>query len=340
MSWALEIERAKALKSEREAFEMQKQELHKQALAKDLRAMNIMAYQGDVDGVAGILESRVNTLRQHGGDPTESLATLNMLRSGDPQKIGNAFADLAQADQIAVANGVLPPMIPDGSDVEGAKKTSFTKSGHILQTLGNATIRLTTPGGKTLTPGMPGYQQEMQAAMQSGIAYAGDESEAKETGKLTAQYKLKPEVEKAVAQAKAFAKAEADTAKEGRSNAKALNMYNTAMSGLVEALGGTVTGPVAGWLPALSANQQIAEGAVAAMAPILKSLFRTAGEGTFSDRDQELLIGMLPTRKDQYEAALWKINNINEIVMAKLSAAPEQTPQDTQGNRPDPLGIR
>lgn len=105
-----------------EQAQIQREEAHKKALAEDVRAMNIMGYQGDVDGVAGILESRVNTLRQQGGDWTESLATLNMIRSGDPNKIGAALADLAQADQIATANGYLPPIaLPQGDKLHSVE---------------------------------------------------------------------------------------------------------------------------------------------------------------------------------------------------------------------------
>jgi hypothetical protein len=106
-------------------------------------------------------------------------------------------------------------------------------------------------------------------------------------------------------------------------------MYDTAMSGLTEALGGTVTGPVAGWLPALTTNQQVAEGSVAAMAPILKQLFRGAGEGTFTDKDQELLIAMLPTRKDTPEARIIKVQNIDAIVRAKTKCTGHITSSDT-----------
>jgi hypothetical protein len=70
------------------------------------------------------------------------------------------------------------------------------------------------------------------------------------------------------------------------------------------------------------------------MAPILKQLFRGAGEGTFTNQDQELLIAMLPTRKDTPEARIIKVQNIDAIVRAKLNArgtsqAATQTPAVT-----------
>lgn len=104
-------------------------------------------------------------------------------------------------------------------------------------------------------------------------------------------------------------------------NEVALATYEQGMAGLSKAMSNTATGPVLGVLPAFTSEQQIAEGAVAAMAPILKSIFRVAGEGTFTDRDQALLLDMVPTRRDSPQARKAKIQNIDNIVRAKLGAA-------------------
>ena len=101
-------------------------------------------------------------------------------------------------------------------------------------------------------------------------------------------------------------------------NNRAFSLYDTAMKGVSEGLGSSLTGPLAGRLPAVTAGQQIAEGGVAAIAPVLKQLFRSAGEGTFTDKDQELLLAMIPTRTDLPEARAWKIENIDRIVREKL----------------------
>lgn len=92
-----------------DAFNMQRDELHKQAFLEDLRTMNRFAERGDVNAVAHILEQRVNTLQKHGGDYTESLGTLRMLQSGNPEQIGAALADLAQAEVIANAGMMANP---------------------------------------------------------------------------------------------------------------------------------------------------------------------------------------------------------------------------------------
>ncbi|QWP79232.1 hypothetical protein J5226_12945 [Lysobacter sp. K5869] len=128
--------------------------------------------------------------------------------------------------------------------------------------------------------------------------------------------------EAATAGAQATAKNQAERANAQQDRSAALRMYETAVQGLREGLSGTETGPLLGRLPAVTTGQQTAEGAVAAMAPILKQLFRSAGEGAFTDKDQDLLLKMVPTRTDTPQARANKLANIDRIVRAKLSAAP------------------
>jgi hypothetical protein len=107
----------------------------------------------------------------------------------------------------------------------------------------------------------------------------------------------------------------------GTRSAKAPTAYATYQAGvksLENAMSQTTTNPVAGRMPALTASQQAAEGAEATMAPVLKDLFRSAGEGTFTDADQALLMKMVPTRKDHPEARKAKLEMIDGIVRAKL----------------------
>lgn len=107
---------------------------------------------------------------------------------------------------------------------------------------------------------------------------------------------------------------------------KTLNLYVAARNGLISGLSGAASGPLAGRMPAVSSAQQTAEGGVAAMAPVLKQLFRVAGEGTFTDKDQELLLNMVPTRKDSPKARADKTRNIDNIVAAKLGVSVPPAP--------------
>lgn len=164
----------------------------------------------------------------------------------------------------------------------------------------------------------------------------GDIAESKERAKLVAQSELKPEVEAAIAEAKAEVQRNSKIASEDRSNGRALNVYNSAMGNLVSALGGTSTGPIAGRFMALSADSQIAEGAVAVMAPVLKGMFRSSGEGTFTDQDQKMLLNMVPTRKDHPEAVKAKVAAIDMIVQAKLGDQAGTTTNDAPSSSGGP----
>lgn len=112
-------------------------------------------------------------------------------------------------------------------------------------------------------------------------------------------------------------------AEKDRAVQQVWDTYQTARDGLLAGLAASRTGPIVGRLPALTAEQQTAEGGVAAMAPVLKQLFRVAGEGVFTDRDQQLLLDMVPKRADRPEAIAAKIANIDAIVRAKLGAPAE-----------------
>jgi hypothetical protein len=107
----------------------------------------------------------------------------------------------------------------------------------------------------------------------------------------------------------------------GTRSAKGPTAYATYQAGvksLEDAMSATSTGPLAGRIPAFTSNQQIAEGAEATMAPVLKELFRSSGEGTFTDADQALLMKMVPSRTDHAEARKAKLEMIDGIVRAKL----------------------
>jgi hypothetical protein len=90
------------------------------------------------------------------------------------------------------------------------------------------------------------------------------------------------------------------------------------MNQLTEALSKVDTGPAYGLLPALTSAQKTAEGARAAMAPVLKTLFRESGEGTFTKDDQEILMAMLPDRYDDPDTIKNKVAMVNALVMSKL----------------------
>lgn len=125
-----------------------------------------------------------------------------------------------------------------------------------------------------------------------------------------------------------------ETAKTTKENQKAFNTFDVGMKNVLGALSATETGPIVGRLPAFTAEAQTAEGAVSTMAPVLKSMFRTAGEGTFTDKDQELLLNMIPTRLDEPQARDEKIRMIYDIIRSKLGQnEPMQEKEQVNSNQ-------
>lgn len=113
-------------------------------------------------------------------------------------------------------------------------------------------------------------------------------------------------------------KQQADSEANAKKNSKAFGTYQAAIGQLEKAASQTTTNPVAGLLPAVTANAQIMEGSISMMAPVLKEMFRQAGEGTFTDKDQELLLQMVPSRSEHPEAIKAKLEMIDNLVRAKL----------------------
>jgi hypothetical protein len=135
--------------------------------------------------------------------------------------------------------------------------------------------------------------------------------------------------------AKETAKGAVEAQQVQQQNKRAFDTYQAAMTGLSTSLANTQTGPISGRMPAVTASQQTAEGAVAAIAPVLKQLFRSTGEGTFTDRDQELLLDMVPKRTDHPEARAAKMQMIDQLVAAKLGM-PGVSPRGPNAASPTP----
>lgn len=248
----------------------------------------------------------------------------------DPAQISGVQLDDQSLDALIAQTGAA---IPEAEASVGQKEFESLTSGLSEQDKERARrikLRLDpgAVGSAAITTATTGLTEDV-AGSQATIE--GAKAGSREAAKLDEQLNKLPQVKAAVASAEQQVKELGDRRSTSAQNQISMNMYQAAMKGLILGLEGTDTGAIAGRLPAITANQQIADGAVAAMAPILKATFRTAGEGTFTNQDQELLLAMVPTRKDEPEARAAKINNINAIIAAKLAT---QGSQSAQGATP------
>ncbi|NRA76741.1 MAG: hypothetical protein HRU18_00915 [Pseudoalteromonas sp.] len=262
-----------------------------------------------------ILEASIARVQGLGGDAKESMAALELAKGGDFDTVRRGAKNLID---IGVRQGDIKPkggtqsaegksfnqLIADFSDADKVK-AKRRRAGLDARAVGSAVQTISESG-----------QVVNIANVEKAL------TEAKEIGKLTAQQKLKPVVEAAVISAVGQAKAEVAKLGEERSSVKTLAIYNNSMSNLTKALDNTITGPFIGLTPALTANAQIADGAIAMMLPLMKDVFRGAGEGTFTEGDQKILTDMIPTRSDGAEARRTKIMFIDELIRARLTTAP------------------
>ena len=295
------------------------------SLFQDARKLNTALKANNIEGALRLVENRLDMgdkLAVENNQPWDPSDTLEMKVKIEAGQIQQVISELDLVDQAGIQSGLIKgqSLTPDQREFkqfkgmeEGADKQAFGK--------------LIGAISKTATAEERGKIQQVVGDIKT--IQDVKRASGKETAKLAVQLKLKPDVQRAVVLAQELAKGEAAKTNSERGNDRALNVYNAAKDGLLGAMSGASTGPALGWLPAITSNQQIADGAVAAMAPVLKQLFRTAGEGNFSDSDQKVLMGMVPTRSDTPKARVEKLKLIDTIVMAKLGGSISQG-QDTQ----------
>lgn len=289
---------------------------------------------GDVGQITTALDKRIEKIKARGGDPSDTMDFRDRLLSGQINK-DQAVQELNSVVSTAERIGAIRPdsqmNMPTAEQKNRATlikaiRPALDANGNFDPSKANAEQRSAAmdlgliPKSGTMTMGeREAYDPSLASTITDIEAdRAGQVEESKTRNQLMAELDLKPSVQAAVETAVQTAKQSASRKDEKRSNAKAFATYESAMSGLFNALGETATGPIVGFAPALTANQQIADGAVAAMAPVLKEIFRVSGEGTFTDKDQELLLRMLPTRKTLPEARANQTATVDAIVRSKL----------------------
>jgi hypothetical protein len=252
----------------------------------------------------GAMLVQSQAFREIGGELKLPVDQFRPAQGDDPEQIRAAARSWAQA-------------VGAGSGQQQRVQSTFVGR--------NGNQWLTMADGTTSDTGVP-VSQFAQRPVETGAGIEAFNPASGQTGGLVSPQASTAALNQAAADraaattaATTTAQATAETTNAQRANERTLGVWQVAREGLVKALSGTDTGPVAGRLPPVTSGQQIAEGAVASVAPVLKQLFRSAGEGVFTDRDQQLLIDMTPNRTDHPEAAVAKIRMIDAIIEAKLS---------------------
>lgn len=314
-------------------------------LATDAIKIKPLLESGDLTRANTMIAERIQKIMQRGGDPADTVAFRDALNSKQitPQQaaaelgleieaakqagvLGRGMHTPAGQQQFNSLLDMLRPAMDANGQIDPSKLTAEQRAA--ANELGLTAKVGTMTGAERIatTPGMTAPVAQSQATIKAA------EAGAAEGAKLNQQAEKLPSVQGAVTAAKEAAKSGSKETGKAKSNATALRVYETGITNLKTALGDTTTGPMIGWMPAFTSNQQKAEGAVAAMAPILKEIFRSAGEGTFTEGDQRLLMDMIPGRGTLPEAADAQLQAIDQIVRAKLGggAQPQQPAQQGQ----------
>lgn len=295
---------------------------------------------GDLEGARNWLSTRKQQLSQYGVPSTHTDQGLALLEQDPTGQQLKAIVDANVA--LGMQTGVI-----GGSGKQGYGTTPVffrdPETGKVIAAQGSQ-------AGGFYANGQPIDSSKMEPIATPSTIYAQDMQNYRMSQKpaiagqtRAAEGAVDLEIKPKIAGAEAEARASAESAQKredlAKKNSIAYNVYNESIGNLVGALGGTSTGPVSGWLPALTSNQQIADGAVAIMAPTLKNMFREAGEGVFTDRDQEMLLAMVPTRKTLPAARAAQIQAIDAVVRAKLGISAPEQPADAGPAQQDPSSI-
>jgi hypothetical protein len=104
----------------------------------------------------------------------------------------------------------------------------------------------------------------------------------------------------------------------GKESAVKMEIWDSVSENISKSFAGATTNPLTGMLPALTESQQTAEASLTTAIPTLKEFFRKAGEGTFTEGDQKILVNMLPTRSDYPDVRDRKLKQIDTIIRLKL----------------------
>ena len=300
-------------------------------MAADAYELLPLFESGDQFQVMDKLKGRVDKITQSGGDPSDTIDFMTRLQNGSlsaEQAKAELSTVIGKAQQLGVFGSPQTAAIRDFKSKAAA--AGLVEGTPEYEHAAKVDLGVVARAGSSAAERAATNSELGDAIVKQGAKEAAATEDAKVRAKLMAELDLKPSIQKRVEEAVASVKTNTKISSDERSNERAFSVYESSISGLVSALDGANTGPMIGWLPALTANQQIADGAVAVMAPVLKGIFRTSGEGTFTDKDQAMLLTMIPTRSTAPEARASQLAMVDAVVRSKMGQ-PVMVPSSVLG---------
>lgn len=320
-------------------------ERRRKALIRDFAQVYSLGSAGQWDQAGKLLDNRIPLIQKLGGDPSDSIALRDRIRSGKYDEVKAELGAFMQAAQLAGEFGgdpanaqkgqSFPMMGPDGQMVlVGSVFDPRTQQWSAQQ------VPLTGEivGASGVAPSQRPAQRyaETAAEEQARLGYerprameatTGANLGASGMGGGPSNADLAAERAAAEARAKAEAESKARTVKA----TQIYTPFSTQLTALRDAYKGTGTGPLVGRFSGYTSSSQKAQAARDIMSPMLKQVVRDAGEGTFAKNDQDQIDAMMPKETDLPEVVDYKIGLMDTFVRGKLGV-PLDTPSPVNQN--------
>lgn len=247
-------------------------------------------------------------------------ASISMQTRNNPEQAPQIYADaLAMGKRLGMPVDKLPQQY--GPEAQNALDTMYAMVNDQRSTQMSADERFFNSLTSDLSPEEKDRARRIKLRMEAGAVgdatstalqqgiideYAGAKgtvagrvSDESSQAKLANELELKPQIAREVAQAQSDVKTEAEARLKKAENTKQYAMYKSSTNALSDAYSKLSTaewGPVAGNLPAATAEAQAFDSNQALVFPQIRAVFRIAGEGSSSDQESAALKAMIPTR--------------------------------------------
>lgn len=358
----VQFQNAMTLQKEQQSREREAQNKERlRAFYTDVLTSKQMAASGDWSGIQKLNASRLEHMSRLGGavdnndEHTRQMYDLAAIAANPSNPEAQAKAQeylsktIGNYIDIGIQTGDLAAQTAQGG-MASAKTRQFV-DGTVQMVLPDGSVAVVLPNGQRVEGAEA--QAALQQAMQNEINYAGQKSGAMAGAQgqarmiyepLTAeqvamrQAQVEAQTAPGITAATTTAKNEADAvASQKKREVTAGQVYAPFGSQLVslrDAFAGTKTGPLVGRFSGLTSSSQKALAARKIMSPMLKSVVRDSGEGTFAKDDREQMESMLPEETDHPEVVLYKVNALDNFVRGKLGVPADSPSPLSQGGSP------
>lgn len=313
-----------------QAVEIQRQKQIQQAEAQAQQAQKALVQRSNMQSMLNDPETKANLIELQSLDPQMARTVFTMLASADEQerlqvaqeaqRANDMFQNAAYFLQQDIAKkgggDQFKAFVADAIRQEHARGADTTKLQELYranpdEAIGLIQRNLALSGTVLKMPEVERITALEQAKLDD--ADADRALKAREVAIKEREQTLKEQQ----AQNKPD-KAEVKAETKRQEDLKAYEVYQVAMGNLKQAFSEINSGPISGRIWGAAGDHQTAQGMRDQMAPVLKKMFREAGEGTFTDGDRIALMAMLPETTDSEEAVSAKMTAMDQLVTSKL----------------------